>query len=243
MNHLMILIINILIRILQIKNFFIKSEKWIPGQPLKLLLIGHTGMSNVGTDVRIEELVRQLNTIFQDRPIDFTIITPGDDFAKGSFLGVTQKKIDCFFPYFLYKTCPKYHGVIACEGSMFKSSWDERLSIFMIGCLGFANVENKLSVGYGGEVGEMSLSLRFFLKLHCRKSLIITRSKSSQNKLHSLNMPSKLGSDTAWTFQSEKIKEGQQLLKNKGWDGKKKILIVCPVNPFWWPIKPSVIKY
>jgi hypothetical protein len=29
-------------------------------------------------------------------------------------------------------------------------------------------------------------------------------------------------------------------LREKGWDGKTPILALCPINPFWWPVKPNV---
>ena len=28
-----------------------------------------------------------------------------------------------------------------------------------------------------------------------------------------------------------------------GWDGETPILTVCPINPFWWPVTPSVPKF
>ena len=39
---------------------------------------------------------------------------------------------------FLYDECPKHHGVIACEGSMFKSKFANALSTMMAGALGIA---------------------------------------------------------------------------------------------------------
>ena len=32
------------------------------------------------------------------------------------------------------------------------------------------------------------------------------------------------------------------MLREKGWDGEKKLLVVCPINPFWWPVKPDLAK-
>ncbi len=52
------------------------------------------------------------------------------------------------------------HGVIACEGSMFKSKFANALTTMMIGSLGLASAENKLSVGYGGEAGHMDPLIR-----------------------------------------------------------------------------------
>ena len=42
------------------------------------------------------------------------------------------------FPPFLFSTVRKYDGVVACEGSMFKSKFANALSIMTIGALGIA---------------------------------------------------------------------------------------------------------
>jgi polysaccharide pyruvyl transferase WcaK-like protein len=31
-------------------------------------------------------------------------------------------------------------------------------------------------------------------------------------------------------------------LREHGWDGQRPVLVVCPINPFWWPVKASVAK-
>ena len=31
-------------------------------------------------------------------------------------------------------------------------------------------------------------------------------------------------------------------MREAGWDGEKKVLAVCPINPFWWPVKPDLGK-
>ena len=59
------------------------------------------------------------------------------------------------FPPFLSHEVPKHHGVVACEGSMFKSKFANALTTMMIGSLGIAAAQNKLSVGYGAEAGHM----------------------------------------------------------------------------------------
>jgi polysaccharide pyruvyl transferase WcaK-like protein len=33
------------------------------------------------------------------------------------------------------------------------------------------------------------------------------------------------------------------VLRDAGWDGKSTVLAVCPINPFWWPVKPSLAKW
>jgi polysaccharide pyruvyl transferase WcaK-like protein len=136
----------------------------------------------------------------------------------------------------------KYDGVIACEGSMFKSKFANALTTMMIGSLGIAAAENKLSVGYGGEAGDMDSLLSKMCARYCSRSLIITRNEESQSVLSKLGVPTELGTDTAWTFEPHPPEYGRKALSDAGWDGRTPVLALCPINPFWWPVKPSLAK-
>jgi hypothetical protein len=35
---------------------------------------------------------------------------------------------------------------------------------------------------------------------------------------------------------------GAQILRDAGWDGVTPVLALCPINPFWWPVKPNVTR-
>ena len=83
--------------------------------------------------------------------------------------------------------------MIACEGSMFKSKFANALTTMMIGSLGMASAENKLSVGYGGEAGHMDPLIRNMCARHVAESLVITRSTESQQLLGSLGIHAELG--------------------------------------------------
>ena len=76
-----------------------------------------------------------------------------------------------------------------------------------------------------------------------RASLIITRNPESQTVLGHLGRSHRTGTDTAWTFEPLGAEYGRQALRKAGWDGRDPVLIVCPINPFWWPVKPSLAKY
>ena len=147
------------------------------------------------------------------------------------------------FPPFLSDEVPKHHGVVACEGSMFKSKFANALTTMMIGSLGIAAVENKLSVGYGAEAGHMDPLVAKMCGRYCKNSLVITRNEESRTVLRELGVPTELGTDTAWTFEPQSAEYGQSVLRQVGWDGKTPVLVVCPINPFEWPVKASVAKY
>ena len=123
---------------------------------------------------------------------------------------------------------------------MFKSKFANALSTMMAGSLGVALAENKLAIGYGGEAGAMDDALRKFVAKHCRNAYIIARNTESQRILSEMNIRTDAGTDTAWTFNPAPDAVGQNLLKAAGWDGMKPVVAICPINPFWWPVRADL---
>ena len=154
-------------------------------------------------------------------------------FTQGYFRDVRQIRLPDVFPPFLRSEVSKNHGVVACEGSMFKSKFANALTTMMIGALGIAAVQNKLSVGYGAEAGQMDPLVEKMCKHYCRESLVITRNIESQDVLGKLGIATELGTDTAWTFEPLGPEYGRKALRDAGWDGTTPVLAVCPINPFW----------
>ena len=218
------------------------QERWAPGKPLKLLLAGYVGTRNTGADVRVEEMIRQIRHVVGDDRLEMAIMTSEEKLSAGYFRTVEQLLFPQLFPKFLYENCPRYHGVVACEGSMFKSKFASALSTMMAGAMGMAIAERKLSVGYGAEAGSMTPTLKEFVRDVCKGSLVLCRNEPSREVLHELGIRTTSGADTAWTFEPAPLSRGAQLLRDAGWDGRQKILVVCPINPFWWPVKPDLLK-
>jgi len=162
--------------------------------------------------------------------------------TDGYFNDTRQVHLPDIFPPFLAREVPQHHGVVACEGSMFKSKFANALTTMMIGSLGIAAAENKLSVGYGGEAGHMDPPIRKMCARFCKNSLVITRNEESRTVLRELGVPTELGTDTAWTFQPLPMEYGRRVLREVGWDGTKPVLVVCPINPFEWPVRASIGK-
>lgn len=218
---------------------------WRPGEPLRLLLAGYVGSRNTGADVRTEEMIKQFRHVLGDEHVDLTILTIDPELTRGYFRTVKQLEIPQIFPKFLYDQVRRYHGVIACEGSMFKSKFASALTTMMVGALGLAVAEEKLAVGYGGEAGAMDPTLEKLVRESIGQgALVIARNEESQGVLADLGVPSRPGTDTAWTFEpGPQAKErARLLLERAGWDGEMPLAIVCPINPFWWPVKPDAIK-
>jgi polysaccharide pyruvyl transferase WcaK-like protein len=218
------------------------GQGWHPGQKLKLLFAGYNGTRNMGSDVRVEEMLRQLRHILGADKVEFSVMTQTFERSQGYFPETQQVLLPQIFPPFLSSEVPRHHGVVACEGSMFKSKFANALTTMMIGSLGIAVAQNKLSIGYGAEAGHMDPMLAKMCGRYCKNSLIITRNEESRGILRELGVPTELGTDTAWTFEPLPTDYGQQVLRDVGWDGKTRVLVVCPINPFEWPVKASVGK-
>jgi polysaccharide pyruvyl transferase WcaK-like protein len=220
-----------------------KGKPWRPGEKLKLLFAGYNGTRNMGSDVRVEEMLRQIRHILGPEKTAFTVMTHDPKLSEGYFEGTAQTHLPNIFPPFLSDEVPKHHGVVACEGSMFKSKFANALTTMMIGSLGIAAAQNKLSVGYGAEAGYMDPLVAKMCARYCQNSFVITRNEESRNVLRELGVPTELGTDTAWTFEPAPAEYGQGILRSVGWDWSTPVLVVCPINPFEWPVKASVAKF
>jgi polysaccharide pyruvyl transferase WcaK-like protein len=235
--------VSALIGMARVKWMLGRGQRWKRGEKLRLLFAGYNGTRNTGSDVRVNEMLHQIRHVLGAENVDFSVMTQDFGRTKGYFDGTHQVHLPDVFPPMLYREVGKSHGVIACEGSMFKSKFANALTTMMIGSLGLASAENKLSVGYGGEAGHMDPLIRNMCARYVSESLVITRNTESQSLLHSLGIQAELGTDTAWTFKPHPPEYAQKVLREAGWDGKTPILVICPIHPFVWPVKASIAKY
>ncbi|MBX2800141.1 MAG: polysaccharide pyruvyl transferase family protein [Myxococcales bacterium] len=218
------------------------GSQYRPGRPLRLLFAGYSGTRNTGADVRVEEMIRQVRHLLTDEHCELFVTTIDPARSQGYFRAVTQLELPQIFPRFVFETVHQMHGVIACEGSMFKSKFANALSTYMVGALGCATAENKVAVGWGGEAGAMDDSLRWLVERYCSDALVMCRNPESRELLDTLGVPTEAGTDTAWTFSAGPEERARADLAALGWDGRAPVLAVCPINPFWWPVKPDVLK-
>ncbi|HUD65514.1 MAG TPA: polysaccharide pyruvyl transferase family protein [Candidatus Sulfotelmatobacter sp.] len=218
------------------------GKPWQPGEKLKLLFAGYNGTRNMGSDVRVEEMLRQIRHILGADRCDFSVMSFNFERSRGYFENTAQVHLPDIFPPFLANEVPRHHGVVACEGSMFKSKFANALATMMIGSLGIAAAQNKLSIGYGSEAGHMDPVVRKMCARYCKNSLVITRNEESRTVLRDLGVPTELGTDTAWTFDPRPPEYGRSVLRQLGWDSQTPVLVVCPINPFEWPVKASIGK-
>jgi len=217
------------------------AERWRPGRKLRLLFAGYNGARNTGSDVRVHEMLRQIRRILGPERVELSVMTQDPALTRGYFGDATQVRLPDLFPPFLAREVPRHDGVVACEGSMFKSKFADALTAMMVGSLGLAAAYNRLSVGYGAEAGRMHRVPRWMTARYAREALIFTRSEESRSLLAKLGVPAEMGTDTAWTFSPRPREYGLAALKKAGWQGEP-VLVLCPINPFWWPVKASLLK-
>jgi polysaccharide pyruvyl transferase WcaK-like protein len=219
------------------------GRRWTPGEKLKILFAGYNGSRNTGADVRVQEMLRQVRHVLGASSVDFSVTSMNFERSRGYFKDTRQVHLPNVFPPFLYRETHRHHGVITCEGSMFKSKFANALTTMTIGSLGLASAENKLSLAYGGEAGQMDPLIENMCRRYVHDSMVITRNPESQTLLSSLGIPTELGTDTAWTFEPHPTSYARKILRDAGWDEKTPILVLCPINPFVWPVKASIGKF
>ncbi|MGA8104070.1 MAG: hypothetical protein WB869_18065, partial [Candidatus Acidiferrales bacterium] len=92
------------------------GEAWKPGEKLKLLFAGYNGTRNTGSDVRVEEIIRQVRHILGDENLALSVMSQNFDRSRGYFGDARQVFLPDIFPPFLSKEVPRHDGVVACEG-------------------------------------------------------------------------------------------------------------------------------
>jgi polysaccharide pyruvyl transferase WcaK-like protein len=242
-DFFLVMWVSVLIELRRFGWIFGMGKRWSPGEKLKVLFAGYNGTRNTGSDVRVQEIIRQIRHVLGAQNVDFSVMTQNCDLTRGYFDGTKQVHLPDVYPPFLWREAHTNHGVVACEGSMFKSKFANALTTMMIGSLGLASAENKLSVAYGGDAGHMDDLIQWMCARYTNESLVITRSLESQQLLGGLGVPNELGADTAWTFEPRPQDYARTTLRAAGWDEKTPILVLCPIHPFVWPVRASVAKY
>jgi len=104
--------------------------------------------------------------------------------------------------------------------------------------------QGKPCIAYGSEVGRLDGGLARLSKDLCRDTYFMVRTEESLQNLQVLGLKGHVGTDTAWTFQnSEGEQWARQQLIDAGWDGQQPLMGVAPLNPFCWPVRPSIWRW
>ncbi len=218
-------------------------EKWQPGQKMKILLVGYNGARNTGADARVVALVQQLLDKFDN--IQLTVMTLNPDNVKGYFPeSVNILPFPTFFCWSLFRAASAHHAAILCEGSTLTHTFADALSMFFCQAAGIMKRQGKPCIAYGSDVTPLHRRLSKLAHQMCSEVYFIARSQPSLNTLQSMGFRCHLGTDTAWTFKvPEHLNNGKEMIMKQGWDGKKPLLGVAVINPYCWPVKPSLRQW
>ncbi|MBA2321960.1 MAG: hypothetical protein H0V89_12490, partial [Deltaproteobacteria bacterium] len=84
--------------------------------------------------------------------------------------------------------------------------------------------------------------LEALVRRYCRDAFVLARNPESVDVLARLGIAARSGTDTAWTFEPAPAPVGARVLEEHGWNGRDPVLAICPIHPFWWPVKPDLVK-
>ena len=71
-DFLLVLWVSALIEMRRIGWMFGLGERWTAGEKLKLLFAGYNGTRNTGSDVRVQEMLRQIRHVLGAQNVDFS---------------------------------------------------------------------------------------------------------------------------------------------------------------------------
>ncbi len=67
--------VGLLIELTRLKWMMGGGIRWQPGEKLKLLFAGYNGTRNTGSDVRVNEMLRQIRHVLGAENVDFSVMT------------------------------------------------------------------------------------------------------------------------------------------------------------------------
>lgn len=218
-----------------------KTRQHKPGTPWKLLLVGYNGARNTGADARVVAMTEQLDALFGD-DVQMTVMTLDGSTMKGYFPErVKLLQFRSLFFVDVYRACCNHDAAILCEGSTLKSTFANALTLFFCEAAGIMKAQGKPCLAYGSEVGAMEPFVEKLAKELCSDVYFINRTADSQKRLEKLGLHGQIGTDTAWTFDCSRADDWAEAeLRRRGWDGTRRLLGVAVINPFWWPVRPSI---
>ena len=221
-----------------------KFEVWKPGDKLKILIVGYNGKRNTGADVRVAELVKQFNRVLGKDQIEIGVIALEVDNIKVYFDPSTRLlKISTIYFKDLLDDCSQHHIAVISEGSTLKSKFSNALTLYFCEASGVMKKQGKPCIAYGSEAGNMDEFVRKTASNLCSDTYFIARTESSLKIIEDMGLKGHFGTDTAWTFPpADRAWAEKDLREKTGWDGKKPILGVAVIDPYSYPVKPSLAK-
>lgn len=220
-------------------------DEWSKGKKLKVLLVGYNGARNTGADARVVALTQQLEQAFPTQAVELTVMTLNTENVEGYFSkSIRLFKFSTLFFFSLLRALSRNHVAVLCEGSTLTRTFADALCMFYCEAAGIMRRQGKPCIAYGSEVGRVDGWLASLSRDLCRDTYFIVRTEASLKNLQDLGLHGHVGTDTAWTFQtSEGEAMAREQLMADGWDGQQPLMGVAVINPFCWPVRPSLWQW
>lgn len=219
-------------------------SEYRPNEKLRILLVGYNGARNTGADVRVETMVNQLYHVLGKENIQLGIMTLDVEHSKNYYRDPTELiPLGSVFFKDILRAASRYHMAVLSEGSCFKSKFANALTTFFLAGAGIMASQGKPCIAYGSEAGKMDWLLKAMVKRYGKHVYVISRTEPSMKVVERLGIRGDLGTDTAWTFMPSPPSKAEEILKKHGWDGKKPVLGLAVINPFWWPVRPNLFRF
>ncbi|MCD8224099.1 MAG: polysaccharide pyruvyl transferase family protein [Clostridiales bacterium] len=212
---------------------------------LHILLVGYNGARNTGADVRVAEIVKQLQQRLGKEKAQISVMTLDEENIRCYFdSDIKLVPFSSIFFADVFRACCANHAVILCEGSTLKSKFANALTLYFCEAAGIMKNQHKPCIAYGSEAGEMDAFLERTVKRLCSDTYFIARTQNSLDKIQQLGLKGHFGTDAAWNFDSSSHAEWAVTeLQQSGWNGTSPLLGIAPINPFWWPVRPLLTKW
>lgn len=249
MDRLLDIVVRVLVRISAwakplSKLGLVRYSEMQPNAPIRFLLVGYNGAGNTGADVRTAEIARIVQERFAERA-QVTVMTLDRNATDCYFPnGIESLQFSSLYPFATLRACTAHDVVILCEGSTLKSKFANALTLFFAEAAGIMKAQGKPCIALGSEAGDMDAFLERTVRKEFSEVQFIARSKASYERVVDLGLKAFEGTDAAWDFQvaeSDRAVVNEQL-HSDGWDGSSPLLGVAAINPFCWPVKPSLAK-
>ncbi len=232
-------------RLLVMLAKYVPYDTWQEGEKLKILLIGYNGRRNTGADLRVAAMVEQFYHLLGRDAIEIGVLTLDAASIRGYF--PPSVKLEVFDPMHLLpllKLGSAYHMGVLSEGSCLKSKFANVLTLLFVGFAGAMKRQGKPCLAYGSEAGAMDPLIYRMAQCLCDETLFMARSRPSLQIIDAMGLEGALGTDTAWIVRpASALWARRELARRVDWDGKRPLLGVAVINPFWWPVKADLMKY
>jgi len=220
-------------------------EEWTKGHRLKVLLVGYNGARNTGADARVVALTEQLQRQLGAEEVELTVMTLDETLVEGYFSPhIRLFRFTTMFFIPLLRATSRSHVAVLCEGSTLTRTFADALCMFYCEAAGIMQRQHKPCIAYGSEVGRIDGWLARMCYDLCRDTYFIVRTRESLQNLKALGLNGHVGTDTAWTFQARGGEQwAREQLLQAGWDGRMPLMGVAVINPFCWPVRPSLWRW